>query len=742
DLKKAFLQVEIQEDFRDVLRFLWVDEDFFQSSFNWKNFLRHLVTYRMKVVSFGLNASPFLLNVVIRKQASLCKDTYPKEAEILDKSMYVDDLTVGADTGEELIQLSSETSVSKMDYLFSYCLHFLTFKMREETEQDLPITKILGLCWEPNMDLIKYDKLQDFRRWTKRHLCSLLASVFDPLGLLAPALLELKLLIQRTWVEDIGWDEVLSEEYQSKYANWRQFFEKILCLEFPRWVGTLQSQEIFLEIYCDASLLAYGCVTLTWIISTMNVWKPYVTNRVHEILALTLVKQWYYVSTADNPADLLTRTDRAFELLTKTLWTQGLNIVEGIQYKEGQLPEPEEEKRSIISNVVNLVIEDSDFELELARFSNLNRMIRVFTWILRWKKSLGRELTLDELNITKNRFILQSFWFSPELRAIAEEGKVHKSSKICNPFKDNKGFLRLGGRLDQALLTSEEKHPIFLHHSSRLTKLLILDVHLQLKHGEVSEVLFHMQILDSAGQMNSSFCIKRLFSLSSKLEVPDPVFAPLPSERVTPANPFQHCGLDYLGPLQIRDQNTKLQKRCTLKLQSLNTEHFLLALRKFGALHGYPAKLFSDNSKTFHRANLELKTWGTLLSSSHISRFFSDKGICGLFIAPLVPNWGGVWERLVKLVKEKLWRVLRQDTCSLNVLDTHCKEISSIINSRPLVYVTESDGNEFSLTPEHFLTGNMHKVLLTKPTDKIRNKDLRRLEKTRRKNIYTFWQTW
>uniref|UniRef100_T1J6C6 Reverse transcriptase domain-containing protein n=1 Tax=Strigamia maritima TaxID=126957 RepID=T1J6C6_STRMM len=489
--------VEIQEDFRDVLRFLWVDEDFFQSSFNWKNFLKHLVTYPMKVVPFGLNASPFLLNVVIRKQASLCKDTYPKEAEILDKSMYVDDLTVGADTEEELIQLSSNLNLilskAKLPLVkwitssptVSTSLHQQSFEMREETEQDLPITKILGLCWEPNMDLIKYDKYdkQDFRRCTKRHLCSLLVSVFDPLGLLASALLELKLLMQRTWVEDIGWVEVLSEEYQSRIANWRQFFEKILCLEFPRWV-------------------------------------------------------------------------------------------------EGQLPEPEEEKRSsAISNVVNLVIEDSDFELELAR---------------------------------------QSFWFSPDLRAIAEEGKVHKSSKICKyrPFKDNKEFLRLGGRLDQALLTSEEKHPIFLHHSSRLTKLLILDVHLQLKHGEVSEVLFHMR-------------------------------------------------------------------------------------KKFWILR--------DRRTTFHRANLELKTWGTLLSSSHISRFFSDKGIRWSFIAPLAPNWGGVWERLVNLVKDKLRRVLRQDTCSLNVLDMHCKEISSIINSRPLVYVTESDGNEFALTPEHFLTGNIPK---------------------------------
>uniref|UniRef100_T1IL24 DUF5641 domain-containing protein n=1 Tax=Strigamia maritima TaxID=126957 RepID=T1IL24_STRMM len=88
--------------------------------------------------------------------------------------------------------------------------------------------------------------------------------------------------------------------------------------------------------------------------------------------------------------------------------------------------------------------------------------------------------------------------------------------------------------------------------------------------------------------------------------------------------------------------------------------------------------------------------------------FFTDNDITWSFIAPLAPNWGGVWERLVKSLKEKLRRVLRHEIVTFEVLDIHCKEIASIVNSRPLIYGTESRDNEFALTREHFLSAGIY----------------------------------
>uniref|UniRef100_T1ILW4 Reverse transcriptase domain-containing protein n=1 Tax=Strigamia maritima TaxID=126957 RepID=T1ILW4_STRMM len=186
----------------------------------------------MKVVPFGLNTSPFLLNVVIRRQASHSKDQFPVEADILDRSMYVDDLTGGADTEKEVVTQSENiksilqkaqlplvkwVSSSKV---ISQALKEKGFHMRYESEDELPVTKILGLYWNPNSDIITYGDLQTEKIYTKRDLCSMLASVFDPLRLIAPAVLKLKLLMQQTWIEKVGWDDVLNEDFQLKIKPW------------------------------------------------------------------------------------------------------------------------------------------------------------------------------------------------------------------------------------------------------------------------------------------------------------------------------------------------------------------------------------------------------------------------------------------------------------------------------------------------------------------------------------------
>uniref|UniRef100_T1IU78 DUF5641 domain-containing protein n=1 Tax=Strigamia maritima TaxID=126957 RepID=T1IU78_STRMM len=80
---------------------------------------------------------------------------------------------------------------------------------------------------------------------------------------------------------------------------------------------------------------------------------------------------------------------------------------------------------------------------------------------------------------------------------------------------------------------------------------------------------------------------------------------------------------------------------------------------------------------------------------------------------------------MVRSVKEKLKPVIRADTWGYEEFDTLCKEISAVINSRPLSYVVESETNQFVLTPEHFLTG-----------------DLIRIERQRTRNLIEFWKYW
>ena len=56
DVKQAFLQINIAEEHRDFLRFIWLQE------FN----LDKIVILRFKRIVFGLTCTPFLLNATIK----------------------------------------------------------------------------------------------------------------------------------------------------------------------------------------------------------------------------------------------------------------------------------------------------------------------------------------------------------------------------------------------------------------------------------------------------------------------------------------------------------------------------------------------------------------------------------------------------------------------------------------------------------------------------------------------------
>ena len=96
----------------------------------------------------------------------------------------------------------------------------------------------------------------------------------------------------------------------------------------------------------------------------------------------------------------------------------------------------------------------------------------------------------------------------------------------------------------------------------------------------------------------------------------------LPEERLKPSPPWHNTAIDLFGPLKIRDQvkrrtigkcygvlfNCMSTRAVHIDLASdYSTEAFLLVLRRFASLRGYPAKLYSDNGPQLVSANEELR---------------------------------------------------------------------------------------------------------------------------------------
>ena len=87
DIEKAFLNIAVDTDQRDLMRFLWIDDISADDP--------RIVPYRFCRVIFGMNCSPFLLNATLKYHVNGYYSTTPDLAEKLLSGLYVDDWTGG-----------------------------------------------------------------------------------------------------------------------------------------------------------------------------------------------------------------------------------------------------------------------------------------------------------------------------------------------------------------------------------------------------------------------------------------------------------------------------------------------------------------------------------------------------------------------------------------------------------------------------------------------------------------------
>lgn len=73
------------------------------------------------------------------------------------------------------------------------------------------------------------------------------------------------------------------------------------------------------------------------------------------------------------------------------------------------------------------------------------------------------------------------------------------------------------------------------------------------------------------------------------------------------------------------------------------------------------------------------------------------------FNPPTAAWWGGWWERLIRIMKDLMKRILGRQRLNHEELFTCVTFVEAIMNSRPLTYVTEDSEDLIPLTPSHFL---------------------------------------
>ncbi|KAM0726177.1 hypothetical protein ACS0PU_008258 [Formica fusca] len=241
---------------------------------------------------------------------------------------------------------------------------------------------------------------------------------------------------------------------------------------------------------------------------------------------------------------------------------------------------------------------------------------------------------------------------------------------------------------------------------------------------------------------------------------PQQLMGSLPRDRVTPARPFLHTGVDYAGPILMRTTKGRghraykafisvfvcLSTRAVhLEVVSDYTaEAFLAALRRFTSRRGLCQTLHSDCGTTFvAHSDTQLRAFFVASSPEQraIVRQLAADRITWRFNPPSAPHFGGIWEAAVKSLKHHLRRVLGDATLTYEEMSTLLTQVESCLNSRPLQALSDDPEDLSALTPGHFLVGS---ALTAIPEPSMLDKPMNQLARWRllQRMRDHFWERW
>ena len=125
----------------------------------------------------------------------------------------------------------------------------------------LPLECALGVHWCVESDSFQFAIVLQDKPCTRRGILSTVSSIFDPLGFVAPLLLDGKSILQELCHCNVGWDDPIPDDIKVKWEKWRSDLLQVQRISIPRCYkpenfGRVVSTQ--LHHFSDASVKGYG----------------------------------------------------------------------------------------------------------------------------------------------------------------------------------------------------------------------------------------------------------------------------------------------------------------------------------------------------------------------------------------------------------------------------------------------------------------------------------------------------
>ncbi|XP_053686507.1 uncharacterized protein LOC128736049 [Sabethes cyaneus] len=502
---------------------------------------------------------------------------------------------------------------------------------------------------------------------------------------------------------------------------------------------------------------------LSWIRSDQRRYKPFVGFRIEEILSRTNLSDWRWTPTKLNEADRLTKWRRDAELESNSSWFKGPSF---LYQDEANWPQQTAPVNTNVELRAQFLFHDvvvQDTLVDVHRFSKWNVLVRTVACVCRFGSNCRRRMKgdpIETLKATKNqakslmsvrwsavrtplkqeefeqaeRYLLravQAEAFGDELKTLLKNRNrptsewivLEKSSPLykLTPLVDENDVIRMEGRTEKAeFLPFDLRFPVILPKDHHVTELIVQHYHERFGHGyretlknEIRQRFYIPKVGTVVYKVSKACQWCKVHHSRPRV----PRMAASPVQRLQPyRRPFSFTGIDYLGPVNVtvaRDSEKRwiavftcfVTRAVHLEVSaSLTTQSCLMAIRRFMQRRGPPQEFFSDNGTNLKGASKELTGMINDINSDCADEL-TDARMQWSFNPPAAPHMGGVWERLVRSVKEALEALNDGKRLTDEILHTSVTAAEDMINSRPLVYVSQETVEAEALSPNHFLRG-------------------------------------
>ncbi|KAK7884399.1 hypothetical protein WMY93_027522 [Mugilogobius chulae] len=340
DVEKMFHQFHVAKEDRNFLRFLW-----------WKggDLNSRPSEFRMKVHLFGAASSPGCANYGLKHLAKEYSTVLPEGSQFILRDFYVDDGLTSVESTAQAIKLAMEAT----DICAKGGLRLHKFISNDravidsipEAErapnvrdldlsfENLPLERALGVQWNVEADEFTFLVNLKMQPATRRGILSTVASLYDPLGFVAPVLLKAKGILQEMCRHGIAWDDSISKELLPQWIKWKEELVDLTRISISRTYvpsGFGRILKIELHHFSDASTRGYGqCSYIRFknergdVHCTLAMGK----SRVAPLKVTTIPRLELTAAVVAVQASALLKRELLFQDMTEYFWTDSCVVL-------------------------------------------------------------------------------------------------------------------------------------------------------------------------------------------------------------------------------------------------------------------------------------------------------------------------------------------------------------------------------------------------------------------------------